>query len=1025
LGRAGFVIAAAGMLLPLGAAARGDPPPARTVLVLVAEAAGVDDRAVVTAFQASVRERWPSRLNVYVEDLDPSRFTAERYQRDVSDYLRAKHHGRVDLLVVLSRPALEFILPNRASLFPGVPILFAGSGETSESLQQAAVTGIVVETQPARTIALARQLHPDAKQVIVVGGSRSVDRLSEQRAQRELAPLARQMGVTFLVDLPFSEVIHRLEAQPPDSIVLYMRFTRDATGAALAPREALQLIRQAIRAPIYGCGKSYLGAGLTGGVLVDEPAIGRSLGSLASRILAGESAASIRPVLAETVTAFDARELRRFGVDERQLPPGAVVEFRERTLLQRFSGHIPYFVMIIAGVSVLATSLFIQRRARQRVQHVLNERLVFEKNLADVSTTFIRLPAREIDTTMRGEMRRMLAAAHANYAAIYDTTDTSDRPWKARFIEGRQGSDVPPFPDWNTEQTPWLVSRLRAGQVLTFFEGESREQLVTSPPGAALPDAAAAVVVPLAVGPAMLGVLWCIWQRAPRPPLKREVVIERFRLLGEVFANALRRSQVEAALAETSDLNAAILASLIVHVAVLDRAGAIIAVNEAWMAFGRGNSIASEAAISPGINYLEVVGNAAEEGAPLAREALDGIRAVCEGRLDLFTLEYECSSPSEQRWFIMTVAALRRKDGGAVVTHRDITESKKIETAIRDSEARFRLLADALPVGVWMSDADARRIYFNRAWLDFTGRSLDRLLGDGWTYTLHPDDRQRYLDACQSAFAAREPFSIEYRIRRHDGRYGWFIDNAVPRYGADGGFHGFLGGCLDLTDRKEAEDALRDLTGRVITAEEEDRRRISRELHDGVNQLVALLAIEIEQLQTTPIRSQAELAQRAQALWNLTTEISTELHQLSHRLHPARLETFGLVPALQGYCSEITQQHHVRVAFSHHDVPASIPPEIALCVFRIVQEALWNVVKHSGASDATVELSGDPSRLSLRVSDAGRGFDSTAKHAGLGLVSMRERVRFARGTLTIASRPGEGTRIEVELPLHVVAQEVA
>jgi PAS domain S-box-containing protein len=662
-------------------------------------------------------------------------------------------------------------------------------------------------------------------------------------------------------------------------------------------------------------------------------------------------------------------------------------------------------------------ALFAQWRERRRAQRALAELVRFEKNFADVSTSFITVRSDGIQGAVRNALRRLLEGADADRAVIYEASDSRTLHWKALFSESRPDlGTCETSRDWDADLVPSLTARLRAGHVVTLLDTSTREELLASAPETLAP--AAAVVVPLIVGTDMLGVLWCIWLRQPTIKLRHDVVVERFRLIGELLANALRRSQIEAKLAETTDLNAAILQSLTLNVAVLDRTGTIIAVNDAWVKFGRQNGVSPESAILPGANYVEPVRKAADEGVPDAREALQGVRDVCERRRDLFTLEYECSSPGHQRWFVMTVAALRWHGGGAVVTHRDITESKQIEIATRESESRFRLLADALPVGVWMSDSESRRIYFNRTWVEYTGQSIGWQLGDGWTHTLHPDDRQRYLDVYRAAFEAREPFSIEYRIRRHSGGYGWFLDTAVPRYGDDGSFRGYVGGCLDVTERKEVEDALRDLAGRVISAEEEDRRRVARELHDGVSQLVALLAIEIEQTGQTPIRTQEDLTARTHALWERTAEISRELHRQAHALHPSRLETFGLVAALEGYCREISEQQQVRVLFSHTGLSLSTPPDIALCVFRVVQEALRNTVKHSGAREATVELVGDHDRVFLRVSDGGAGFDTAERYAGLGLVSMRERVRYAGGVLDITSHTGQGTRIEVELPLR-------
>jgi signal transduction histidine kinase len=237
-----------------------------------------------------------------------------------------------------------------------------------------------------------------------------------------------------------------------------------------------------------------------------------------------------------------------------------------------------------------------------------------------------------------------------------------------------------------------------------------------------------------------------------------------------------------------------------------------------------------------------------------------------------------------------------------------------------------------------------------------------------------------------------------------------------------------IGLLMQRARRRRAEGALRlneqalqlsqadtrRLAGRLIAAQEVERARIARELHDDLSQKVALLAMDINQvaLSDSPgVRSRANvMAERA-------AEIADDLHNLSHELHPAKVQMLGLVQATQLLCRDLTERHRVAIDFMHDRVPSDVPPDPALCLFRIAQEALQNVVKHSGARSASVTLTGTAQSLQLEIADSGSGFDTTELGGGMGLLSMRERVNFLNGNLAIKSRRGTGTRIAVRVPI--------
>jgi len=383
---------------------------------------------------------------------------------------------------------------------------------------------------------------------------------------------------------------------------------------------------------------------------------------------------------------------------------------------------------------------------------------------------------------------------------------------------------------------------------------------------------------------------------------------------------------------------------------------------------------------------------------------------------------------------------LRRKDGGevwvrmvanpvytdsgdfdgemAIVT--DITEQRFADEARRESEQRFQLVANSAPVMIWMSDTDKLYNFFNKSWLEFTGRCVEQELGCGWTSGVHPEDLEQCLGIYREAFDAQEAFEMEYRLRRFDGEYRWIADYGVPRFGPNGSFSGYIGSCIDITERKLSEERLRDMSGRLIAAHEEERTRIARELHDDFSQRLTLLSIGLEQCSQELPRSSSAVRRQLESLTKLTSELATDIHNMSHRLHSSALNSLGLVPAISGFCKEFSKQHNLRIKFVHDRIPGEMPRDLTLCLFRVAQEALRNVLKHSGAQDAEVELTGHGDRIDLSVSDTGVGISAEAVGGarGLGLISMRERLRLVGGQLVIESQQSRsGTRVLARVPM--------
>ena len=348
----------------------------------------------------------------------------------------------------------------------------------------------------------------------------------------------------------------------------------------------------------------------------------------------------------------------------------------------------------------------------------------------------------------------------------------------------------------------------------------------------------------------------------------------------------------------------------------------------------------------------------------------------------------------------------------------DITERKRMEQSLQETEERFRRIADSAPVLIWMSDPNKLRTYFNRRWLDFTGRSLEQELGNGWLQGVHPQDLTTFLESYSKTLDQRLPSTITYRVKRHDGEYRWLVDTGAPTFNPDGSFSGYIGSCIDETDRKAAEEVLRTVSRKLIDAQEKERKRIARELHDDINQRLAMVAIELQQLDSSPF-FQTKRHERIERLLRRTTEISSDLQALSHELHSVTLEHLGLAAAMRSFCNDLARHQKVKVEFADRSLPDSIPPEIALAMLRVVQEGVHNAVKHSGVRKFQVELVGTPGEIQLRIRDFGVGFDleQAAKGEGLGLLSMKERILPFNGTLSIISKPKQGTELIVRIPL--------
>jgi len=404
------------------------------------------------------------------------------------------------------------------------------------------------------------------------------------------------------------------------------------------------------------------------------------------------------------------------------------------------------------------------------------------------------------------------------------------------------------------------------------------------------------------------------------------------------------------------------------------------------------------------------------------RSVLTGFGFFLLGSLSDFLLQRH----AESLWAALIDDVLLGIGAGLLVflyerlRRRNTAALERAESKMWESEERFRLMANTAPVLIWMSGPDKLCNYFNHPWLEFTGRPLEKELGNGWAEGVHPDDLGMCIRTYSRAFDLRASFHMEYRLRRHDGKYRWVLDQGVPRFNADGSFAGYIGSAIDVTQLKLAEEALSGLSGRLIEAQEKERAHIARELHDDIGQRMALLALNLESVKEELPPSAVEVSRRIGKTCDLVSELGKDIQAISHRLHSSRLEFLGLEAAAASFCRELSDHQKVEIDFHSEGIPAKLPEEVSLCLFRILQEALQNASKHSGARHFQVTLQREPDQIHLMVRDPGMGFDikETIYSPGIGFSSMRERLKLVGGELLIESQLQIGTTIHALVPFN-------
>jgi len=373
-------------------------------------------------------------------------------------------------------------------------------------------------------------------------------------------------------------------------------------------------------------------------------------------------------------------------------------------------------------------------------------------------------------------------------------------------------------------------------------------------------------------------------------------------------------------------------------------------------------------------------------------------------------------------WGRLSVSLLSDRPSPLVVAMvEDITERKRAEETLQESEEKFRSVFQDAGIGMVIVSPEGRFLGANGAFCDYLGYTQQELLTKGVEAVTLPEDWPKFSQKLRSALNEGSGFHrVEKRCLHKTGRIVYTESSGSLIRNIHGDPQYFVGEVVDVTKRKEAEETVASINRRLVEAQEAERARIARDLHDDVNQRIALAATDIEKLKQNPPTSTAELQRQLSEVWQQLIAVSTGVQSISHQLHSPQLEYLGVVAAIRSFCREFAARTNVEINFKTDEIPNNVSHEVSLCLFRIVQEALQNATKHSQVRHFEVILSCSDNRLFLTVSDRGIGFDAdepTAK-TGLGLISMRERVRLVNGAINIESKRMRGTTIHVCVPIE-------
>ncbi|HSE28901.1 MAG TPA: ATP-binding protein [Gemmatimonadales bacterium] len=677
---------------PVPIPAQPSPAPRRSVLQLVAWAdPGAPGWVLLgDGFREQVKRDYPGDVEFFAEFLDLSRARGPEYEAELATFLRSKYAGRIDVVAAFGAPALDVALGHRGELLPGVPIVFGLLEERDLARLEPGpdVTGVTLAVEPGGTLEAALALQPDIRRVFVIGGTAPLDQARLADARREFEAYRGRFDFTYWDNLPMSDLVERVRALPPRSIVVVLHVFRDGAGADFRPYDSFAMIARASNVPVYGVLDSYLGGGMVGGKVGSFSEQGRVAGGYAARILAGTEPARLPVRSLGTRTTYDWRQLERWGLSERPLPAGAVVRFRSPPVWEQYPWYIAGALVIGLLEAGLIGALLFLRSARQRVDRALREQVRFLSLVIELSSSSHRQSPDTVDRWLEDWLGRLGRFLGLDRAALIE-----ERLGLLQVTQAWSAAAGPPPRPVHAESFPWSTGHLRRGETV-------RVSRLAELPAEAAPDrevweregVRSLLAIPLVERDWTLGALVLTTYRSEQSWAPE--IVTHLRLVGDIFASVLVARRAESARAASERLSATLLGVLSGPTAVLDQESTVVNANGAWLRLGHQPGRNGLPWTPVGGKYLEACGQAAAAaGSPITGEALQGIRSVLAGARREFRLKY---NPPSQHPKELIVVPLSRPEEGSVVSYIDTTDLERAEREaqeLRQTIAHFDRVA--------------------------------------------------------------------------------------------------------------------------------------------------------------------------------------------------------------------------------------------------------------------------------------------------------------------------------------------
>ena len=992
------------LLAPRDAATAG--PSLRNVLLLTSYHQG--DRwndSVVQGVREALGPLESVRLSI--ENLDMRRNTDQDHARLTKEYIRAKYQSRPqDLVLVSDDPALNFLLSVREDLFPNAPIVFCGVNNfTPSRIQgQTNITGVNETLSLEATLELALKLFPQTTRILAVVSDTDASGRSNLELYRTLA--ARMKG-----RVHFDELLNMTDKDAPgilshlskDSLILRLTTLLNPEGGYLSIEEGSRILAAYAPVPVFTAWSFDLGDCALGGYVSSGQDQGRMAGNLAIRILEGQGADQI-PVVMESpnVPMFDYKLMERFGIKESALPKGSVVLNRQVQVWEQYWGLLLGIALFCGLQTVLIVSLLHHRRLSRKATAALTE----SENNHKLVLSMMQESLSVIDSDGNFLLANFTAARHL----------TGGVP---ENLIGKNIRQLVP-----EEQSRKLLAAYR--QVLDSGVRSVQEVLVTL----RQEDR---------------------WFYNTLQPL--EYGEQKIKSLLSISLDITERKLAEEELSASREILKAVLDTIPVRVFWKDRDLKYLGCNAP---FARDAGLEKPEDLVGKDDYAMGWRDQAE-----LYRADD--RAVIDSGTPRLLIEEPQTTPSGETIHLLTSKVpLRNADGtngGVLGTYIDITDRKQAEERIKESEARlresehhFRTLANSGLALIWTSGPDKLCNSFNETWLRYTGRTLEQELGNGWAEGVHPDDYDRCLDIYVSHFDRREPFSMEYRLRKANGEYGWIFDLGNPRYDSEDKFAGYIGFCYDITDRKRAEEEKKILNTQLQQAQKLEAigTLAGGIAHDFNNILGAIVGYsEIIRDDLPPespsihdINQVINASHRAKDLVKQILAFSRQVEDQKIPMQPAVIVKEAITLLRSSLPTTITIKQDID---ADAGMVLADPTQIHQIVMNLATNAFHAMEAKGGMlaislqkkilsqDDLATEPDLQPGTfVQLSIKDTGEGiapeirdriFDpffttkEVGKGTGLGLSMVYSIVKSCHGAIACDSRLGEGTEFRILLPV--------